>query len=95
MLSASCPPAFGTRAKPARSVGTEYVGCGLDFMVTPLPPPMRGTRFPFEAIARLQPGLSPEVAQGRLDALVASLRKQYPGDYPAQAAWTLHLTTHG
>jgi putative ABC transport system permease protein len=53
---------------------------------------MRGTRFPFETIARLQPGLSPEAAQGRLDALVASLKKQYPADYLAQGAWTLHIT---
>jgi predicted permease len=62
------------------------------FAGDPAPPPMRGTRFPFETIARLQPGLSPEAAQGRLDALVASLKKQYPADYPAQSVWTLHLT---
>jgi predicted permease len=55
-------------------------------------PPMRGTPLHYETIARLQPGLSPEAAQGHLDALVASLRKQYPADYPPQAAWTLHLT---
>jgi len=53
---------------------------------------MRATRLPFETIARLQPGLSPEAAQGRLDALVASLKKQYPADYPPQAAWTIHIT---
>ncbi len=52
---------------------------------------MRGTRFPFVAIARLQPGLSPAAAQAHLDALVASLKKEYPGDYPAQAAWTMQL----
>ncbi len=62
------------------------------FYGDPAPPPMRGTRFPFETIARLQPGLSPEAAQGRLDALVASLKKQYPADYPPQGAWTIHLT---
>jgi predicted permease len=62
------------------------------FAGDPAPAPMRGTRFPFETIARLQPGLSPEAAQGRLNALVASLKKQYPADYPPQGAWTLHLT---
>ncbi len=56
------------------------------------PPPMRGTRLGYETIARLQPGLSPEAAQARLDALVASLKKQYPADYPPQAEWTLHVT---
>src|SRR6202012_5264602 len=43
-------------------------------------------------IARLQPGLSIAAAQGRLDALVASLKKQYPAEYPAQANWTVRLT---
>ncbi len=62
------------------------------FYGDPAPPPMRAARFPFETIARLQPGLSPEAAQGRLDALVASLKKQYPADYPSQGAWTIHLT---
>jgi ABC-type antimicrobial peptide transport system permease subunit len=55
-------------------------------------PPMRGTRTGYETIARLQPDLSPETAQGRLDALVASLKKQYPADYPPQAEWTIHVT---
>jgi putative ABC transport system permease protein len=66
-----------------------WASCG--FFGDPAPPPIRGTRFPFEAIARLQPGLSPEAAQGRLDALVASLKKQYPADYPSQGAWTIRL----
>jgi predicted permease len=55
------------------------------------PPPMRSTRSPYETIARLEPGLSLEAAQARLDALVASLKKQYPADYPPQAAWTIRL----
>jgi predicted permease len=67
-----------------------WAACG--FFGDPAPAPMRGTRFPFEAIARLQPGLLPEEAQGRLDVLVASLKKQYPADYPPQGGWTLHLT---
>jgi predicted permease len=67
-----------------------WAACG--FFGDPAPPPMRGTRFPFEAIARLQPGLSPEAAQAHLDALVASLKTQYPADYPPQGAWTIHLT---
>ena len=62
------------------------------FYGDPAPPPMRATRFPFETVARLQPGLSPEAAQARLDTLAASLRKQYPADYPPQAAWTIHVT---
>jgi len=53
--------------------------------------PMRGTRMQYETIARLEPGLSPEAAQRRLDALAASLKKQYPADYPPQAEWTVRL----
>jgi putative ABC transport system permease protein len=54
--------------------------------------PIRGTRLQYETVARLQPGLSLEAAQGRLDALAASLKKQYPADYPRQAEWTLRLS---
>jgi putative ABC transport system permease protein len=39
----------------------------------------------------LKPGLPVAPAQARIDALVASLKKQYPADYPAQAAWTIRL----
>jgi putative ABC transport system permease protein len=85
------PASFRDQGQTAEERSTEeWSACG--FFGDPAPPPMRGTRFPFETIARLQPGLSPEAAQGHLDALVASLRKQYPADYPPQAAWTLHLT---
>src|SRR6201999_1284840 len=43
-------------------------------------------------VARLRPGLSIASAQEHLDALVESLKKQYPAEYPAQAAWTVRLT---
>jgi putative ABC transport system permease protein len=42
-------------------------------------------------IARLKPGLSIAAAQGHLDALVESLKKQYPAEYPVQTAWTVRL----
>ncbi len=58
----------------------------------PFPPPLRGTRLQSRAVARLKPGLSIAAAQGHVDALVASLRKQYPAEYPAQAAWTVRLS---
>ena len=85
------PASFRDQGRNSDERSAEsWAACG--FFGDPAPQPMRGTRFPFEAIARLQPGLSPEAAQGRLDALVASLKKQYPADYPPQGAWTLHLT---
>jgi predicted permease len=83
------PASFHDQGQTSEQRGTELWAAGG---FSDDPPPMRGTRLPFETIARLQPGLSPEAAQGRLDALVASLKKQYPADYPPQGAWTLHLT---
>src|SRR5271168_4344304 len=85
------PVSFRDQGQTSEQRGTELWAAG-GFSDDPAPPPMRGTRLPFETIARLRPGLSPEAAQGRLDALVASLKKQYPADYPSQGAWTLHLT---
>jgi predicted permease len=58
----------------------------------PFPPPLRGTRLQSRAVARLKPGLSIAAAQAHLDALVESLKKQYPAEYPAQAAWTVRLS---
>src|ERR1700676_1120072 len=85
------PASFRDQGQSSEQRGTDLWAAG-GFADDPAPPPMRGTRLPFETIARLQPGLSPEAAQGRLDALVASLKKQYPADYPSHGAWTIHLT---
>src|SRR6202789_4314726 len=84
------PASFRDQGPTSEQRGTELWAAG-GFADDPAPLPLRSTRLPFETIARLQPGLSPEAAQGRLDALVVSLKKQYPADYPPQAAWTLHL----
>ena len=65
---------------------------GAGFAGVPFPPPLRGSRLRSRAvIARLKPGLSIAAAQGHLDALVESLKKQYPAEYPAQTAWTVRL----
>jgi len=53
-------------------------------------PPRNGRNLP-TAIARLKPGLTMAAAQSRVDALVAALRREFPGDYPAQNAWTVRL----
>ena len=65
---------------------------GAGFAGVPFNPPQRSFRLRSRVvIARLMPGISIAAAQGRLDALVASLKKQYPADYPAQTAWTVRL----
>jgi putative ABC transport system permease protein len=65
---------------------------GAGFSGVPFDPPQRNHRQRSRVVlARLKPGLAVATAQGRLDALVASLTKQYPGDYPAQTAWTVRL----
>ncbi len=58
----------------------------------PYPRPQRGLRLHRVVNARLKPGLSIAAAQVQLDALVESLKKAYPGDYPPQAKWTIRLT---
>ncbi len=65
---------------------------GAGFSGLPFPAPQRGIRLGSRAvIARLQPGLSIAAAQEHLNALVESLTKQFPVDYPAQTAWTVRL----
>lgn len=65
---------------------------GAGFAGLPFPPPQRGYRLQSRAVvARVRPGLSIAAGQAHLDALVESLKKQYPADYPAQTAWTVRL----
>src|SRR6267154_1162421 len=65
---------------------------GAGFAGVPFNPPQRDLRLRSRAVlARLKPGLSVAAAQGHLDALVESLKKEYPGEYPAQTAWTVRL----
>ena len=50
----------------------------------------RRALFP-SAIARLAPGLSIQEAQRRVDALVQTLRRQFPADYLPQNDWRVRL----
>ena len=51
---------------------------------------LRSQHFP-GATARLKSGLTIADAQRRIDLLVASLRQQYPADYPPRSEWTIRL----
>jgi hypothetical protein len=84
------PPGFHD---PGRTVGERNteLWAATGFLGDPAPPPNRSLRVPLETVGRLKPGLTVAAAQSQLDALVASLRKQFPDDYPADSRWTVRL----
>lgn len=85
------PPGFDAPGRIAEERNIE-IWAATSFYGMPLPDhPPRGRRNLPTAIARLKPGLTMAPAQGRLDALVASLQKEFPGDYPLQNGWTVRL----
>lgn len=81
------PPGYHDPGRVSRERNIE-VWAATCFYGPPLPehPPRNRRNLP-TAIARLAPGLTIAKAQQRLDALAATLRKQFPDDYPAQSAW--------
>jgi predicted permease len=83
------PPGFRDQGKTSEERDVE-TWSAAGFAAVPFDPPLRNSRIG-TGFARLKPGLPLESAQAHIDALVASLRKQYPADYPAQAAWTVRL----
>jgi len=84
------PPGF---RDPGRTVGERNTEqwAALGFEEDPAHRPRRSLRLPLETVGRLKPGLTVAAAQSQLDALVASLRKQFPDDYPADSKWTVRL----
>jgi putative ABC transport system permease protein len=84
------PPNFHDPLRTTRRRNTG-LWAASGFAAAPAPDPVRNVRILTEAIGRLKPGLTISAAQSRLDALVAALQKQYPGDYPAESRWTVRL----
>ena len=84
------PPGF---RDPGRTVGERNTEqwAALGFSDDPAQSQNRSLRLPLETVGRLKPGLTVAAAQSQLDALVASLRKQFPDDYPADSKWTVRL----
>jgi predicted permease len=78
---------------PGRTVEERNIEIWLasGFAAAPAPPPLRSGRFIPEAIARIKPGLTIAAAQSQVDALAASLQKQFPADYPVQSGWKVRL----
>ncbi|HXT74398.1 MAG TPA: ABC transporter permease [Candidatus Angelobacter sp.] len=84
------PPGF---RDPGRTVGERNTEqwAGLGFSDDPARSSNRSLRLPLETVGRLKSGLTVAAAQSQLDALVASLREQFPDDYPADSKWTVRL----
>jgi predicted permease len=85
------PPGFDAPGRNAEERNIE-VWAATSFYGAPMSdhPSRSGRNLP-TAVARLKPGLTIAAAQSRLDALVATLQKEFPKDYPKQSAWTVRL----
>src|SRR5207237_6119955 len=85
------PPSFQAPARTSRDRNIE-IWAATSFYGPPMVdhPPRNRRNLP-TAIARLKPGLTIPEAQSRVDALVASLQKQFPGDYSQQSGWRVRL----
>src|SRR5229473_3274631 len=85
------PAGFDAPGRTAEERNIE-VWAATSFYGAPLSdhPPRNRRNLP-TAIARLKPGVSIATAQSRVDALVASLQKQFAADYPLPNAWTVQL----
>ena len=86
------PPGFRAPSSTSHERATE-VWVAFGFAGAPLNTQTAVSRAPlfFGAIARLQRGLTLADAQRRIDALVHSLRQQFPADYPSSGDWRIRL----
>lgn len=84
------PPGFRDPGRTVSERNTD-LWAATGFSADPAPPPNRSLRVPVETVGRLKPELTIAAAESQLDALVASLRKQFPDDYPADSRWTVRL----
>jgi predicted permease len=84
------PPGFRAPERGREARATE-VWVAMGFAAAPLTAYERRSTHFGGAIARLAPGTSLDDAQRRIDALVQSLRRQYPADYPPASDWRVRL----
>jgi predicted permease len=82
------PPGF---RHPGRTVsGDVEVWLTAGFKADPFDPG-RGQREIQGAIGRVKPGLNLTQTRANLDKLAASIREDYPNDYPARAKWSIGI----
>src|SRR5437762_1664897 len=85
------PAGFDAPGRTAEERNIE-IWAATSLYGAPMPDhPRRSGRYLPTAIARLKPGLTIAAAQTRVDALIASLQKQFAADYPLQNALTVRL----
>jgi len=84
------PPQFHHPSIPGLHPPDMWITAG--FRADPFPAPQRSDRFLPGIIARLKPGITLQQAQTQLEVLSDSLRRDYGGDYPANARWALSIT---
>src|SRR5262249_38077086 len=82
------PPGFRNPG-PTIPAPEVWITCG--YSADPFPAPARGTRILPGAIGRLRRGLTLAQAQARLDAMAATLRRDFANDYPPLAKWTVEI----
>ena len=87
------PPNFHDPGTSLRERNIEIWAATSFYGAPLLDHPLRSARNLPTAIARLKPGLTIAAAQGRVDALVESLKKQFSGDYPAEMGWRIRLVS--
>ena len=86
------PPDF---RHPGRTLQTDvdlWIAAGYSANPFPTPPQRAARMFP-GAIGRLNPGISPQEAQAKLDTFSANLSREYPTEYPAAASWGTRLVS--
>jgi predicted permease len=78
---------------PGRGTETDVeMWAPAGWLASPFPPtPIRRAYVLQGGIGRLKAGVTPAVAQARIDALSAQLRQQYVAEYPASVGWTLRV----
>ena len=85
------PPNFHDPGRTPRERNIEVWAASSFYGAPLLDQPARSGRNLPTSIARLKPGLTVATAQSKVDALVASLRKQFPADYPPKIDWQIRL----
>ncbi len=84
------PPSFRDPGQTSAQRSTQ-LWAAAGFAGPPAPDPLRASHFLAPVIARIKSGLTIGEAQSRLDALVGSMHKEFPTDYPTQNAWRVRL----